>query len=200
MHDFLGAEIKAPLEVRLHIGNNGVSNAAFYHKDIIYLGTGDGEIYRDIPRDPSVVIHESMHALIDAYSGLPSEGEGGAFNEGFADFFTALVLKNPHMADSSYLKGPYRRTLTNDLKAYRDFSEGTYKSGSIIAGTFWDMRSFLDDQKLAKLAFHVLTRLGSGARFDEFAPSVTLAAAELLTAEEARNVEAALGARGWLGR
>lgn len=197
MQEQLGVALKAPLEVKLHIGNNGVSNAAFYHQNVIYLGTGDGVTYKDLTRDPSVVVHESIHAMIDTYAGLPSEGEGGSFNEGFADFFTALILKNPHMGNNSYMKGPYRRTLENDFKAYRDFADGTYKNGSVIAGTLWDMRAILSDEKLAQLAFRTLTRMGRGARFDDFASAVVHAGGGLLTAEEQLGVTEKLLARGW---
>lgn len=197
MHDFLGAELRDPLEVRLHIGENGVSNAAFYHEDVIYLGTGDGVSYKDLSRDPSVVTHESVHAMIDSYVGLPSQGEGGSFNEGFADFFTALMLKNPRMGDSSFLKGPYRRTLENDFKAFRDFNDGTYRNGSIIAGTLWDLRPVLSDERLAQLAFRTLVRLGAGARFEDFVPSLRQAALGFLSAEETALVEQKVRERGW---
>jgi Zn-dependent metalloprotease len=164
---------------------------------VIYLGTGDGITYQDLARDPSVVTHESIHAMIDSYAGLGTEGESGAFNEGFADFFSALVLKNPRLGDSSYLKGPYRRTVENDWQAYRDFDEGVYRNGSIIAASLWDLRPALGDEKLARLAFRTLVRLGKGARFDDFAPAVMLASADLLTGEEQGLVAEKLRARGW---
>lgn len=197
MKDVLGAELKENLEIRLHVGDNGQSNAAFYHRNVIYLGTGDGITYQGLPRDPSVVIHESIHALIDAYSGLPSEGEGGSFNEGFADFFTALILKKPQMGDNSYLKGPYRRTLENDYKAYQDFTDGVYRNGSIIAATFWDLRGILSDERLAQLAFRTLIRLGSGGKFQDFIPALVHASTNFLSPEEQQKVLEKCAARGW---
>jgi hypothetical protein len=197
MRDKVGAALKAPLEVRLHIGDNGVSNAAFYHGNTVYLGTGDGVTYKDMIRDPSVVIHESMHAIIDTYAGLPPDGEGGAFNEGFADLFTALILQNPRMGENSYLGGPFRRTLENNFKAYKDFVPGVYQNGDIIAGTFWDLRPVLGDDKLAQLAFRTLTRLGQGGQFADFIPALANAASGLLTADEQSAVMAAARNRGW---
>lgn len=196
MREYLGAEVTRPLEVRLHIGENGVSNAAFYHNDTIYLGSGDGETYQEMPRDPSVVIHESMHAMIDDYAGLPTEGEGAAFNEGFADFFTALLLKNPRMGENSFLKAPYRRTLENSFRAYQDF-DGPYRNGSIIAGSLWDLRAFLADEVLARLAFRTLVRLGKGASYEEFGPAVMHSADGLLSPEEISQVSLCLQNRGW---
>jgi len=197
MTEVLAVELKKPLEIRLHVGDKGVSNAAFYHQSIIYLGTGDGITYQGLPRDPSVVIHEAMHALIDSYSGLPSEGEGGAFNEGFADFFTALLLQNPRMGDSSYLKGPYRRTLENNFRAYQDFTPGVYRNGSIVAATFWDFRGTIDDQRLAQLAFRTVNRLGAGGVFADFLPALAHASAGFLSPEEQAQIHAKAVARGW---
>jgi hypothetical protein len=198
MKQKLGVELRQPLTFRLHIGEGGVSNAAFYDRNVIYLGTGDGVRYKDLPRDPSVVLHECIHAFIDAYAGLPSEGEGGSFNEGFADLFAALILQNPRLGESSYIQGPYRRTLENDLKAYVDFRPGVYQNGTIVAGTFWDMRKVLNDDKLATLAFRTLTRLGKGAKFSDFLPALTGAASTLLNAEEQAAVMSVAQSRGWV--
>lgn len=197
MQTNLGAQLKAPIEVKLHVGKDGVSNAAFYHQNMIYLGTGDGVVYRDIPRDPSVVMHESVHAMVDTYAGLPSEGEGGALNEGFADFFAALILNNPRMGESSYLKAPYRRTLEHEKKAYVDFGPGVYQNGSIVAATLWDLRSILSDEVLGKLAFRAMVRLGSGGGFADFGPSILHASHGLLSEAEQSAVLEKILHRGW---
>jgi hypothetical protein len=195
LSETLKVELRAPVEVRLHVGNNGVSNAAFYHQNTVYLGTGDGVIYRDMSRDPSVLVHEAMHAVIDAYSGLPSQGEGGALNEGFADLFTAIILQNPRLGEASYLQGPYRRTLEHDWKA--EFTGSLYRDGSIIAATFWDFREFLSREKLADLAFRTLVRLGPGASLQDLLPALLSASTFLDQAEQEQVVEK-LRARGWV--
>ena len=197
MKEHLGVEIDQPLDVRLHVGDGGVSNAAFYHQNTIYLGTGDGVVYKDLIRDPSVLIHEGIHSVIDAYVGLPSEGEGGSFNEGFADLFTALILDNPRMGEASYQKGPYRRTLENQLRAYRDFGPGVYQNGSIVGATFWDMKIALGVELTAKLAFRTLVRLGKGGGFDDFGPALASAAEGILTLEQTQVAMNAARARGW---
>lgn len=197
LKDHLGIELNHPIEVKLHVGNNGVSNAAFYHQDTIYLGTGDGQIYKDLIRDPSVLIHESIHAVIDSYAGLPSEGEGGGFNEGFADLFTALILDNPRMGEASYLGGEYRRTLETKLKAYQDFAPGVYQNGTIVGGTFWDMKPKLGTELTAKLAFRTLVRLGHGAQFDDFPSALRSAAEGLLSEPQTRLALQTAKDRGW---
>jgi Zn-dependent metalloprotease len=148
-------------------------------------------------RDPTVLIHESIHAVIDAYAGLPPDGEGGGFNEGFADLFTALILDNPRMGEASYLKGPYRRTLENPLKAYQDFVPGVYQNGSIVGGTFWDMKPLLGNELTAKLAFRTLVRLGKGAKFDDFPSALAGASQGLLADDQSRQVAEIARARGW---
>lgn len=197
LKEHLGVEMQHPVEVRLHVGENGVSNAAFYHQNTIYLGTGDGQVYKDMLRDPSVVTHESIHAVIDAFVGLPSEGEGGGYNEGFSDLFTALILENPKMGEASYLKAPFRRSLENKLIAYKDFSPGVYQNGTILGATFWDMKSYLGTDQTAKLAFRTMVRLGAGAKFDDFGPALKSAAESFLDAATTVKVIQSAKARGW---
>lgn len=197
LKEHLGLDGIRPVEVRLHVGENGVSNAAFYHDNTIYLGTGDGVLYKDMVRDPSIVTHESIHAVIDAYVGLPSEGEGGSFNEGFADLFAGLILENPRLGEASYLKGPFRRNLENKLIAYKDFNSGVYQNGTIVGGTFWDMKSYLGTDQTAKLAFRTLVRLGKGAQFDDFGPALTAAADSFLDPAQKSRVLQIAKDRGW---
>jgi hypothetical protein len=197
LKEHLGIELNHPIEVKLHVGDGGVSNAAFYHQNSIYLGTGDGQTYKDMIRDPSVLIHESIHAVIDAYAGLPSEGEGGGFNEGFADLFTALILDNPRMGEASYVPGPFRRTLETRLMAYKDFAPGVYQNGTIVGGTFWDMKHALGTELTAKLAFRTLVRLGKGGVFDDFPSALASAADGLLTSEQKIIALQTAKDRGW---
>ncbi|MCO5143347.1 MAG: hypothetical protein M9962_09685 [Oligoflexia bacterium] len=197
MKNNLEVELPQQINVQLHVGKDGVSNAAFYHQNHIYLGSGDGQIYKDMLKDPTILIHEAMHAIIDLYVGLPSEGEGGGFNEGFADLFTALILDTPRMGENSYLKAPFRRTLENKLIAFKDFAPGVYQNGSIVGATFWDMKGELGNKLTAKLAFKTLVRLGAGARFEDFYPSLVSACADLLSSEQKEFVLEKAKARGW---
>lgn len=192
-----GTQLAQRLEIKTHVGPAGRSNAAFYFRSRIFLGTGDGVTYKDLMRDPSVVIHETTHAFIDELSGLPSQGEGGALNEGFADFFTAAITGNPNIGETSYLKGPFRRTLLNELKAYQDFAEGVYVSGSIVAGTLWDVRKLLGDDKATRLAVSALARLGEGSKLEDFPGAVLLAGESVLLNEDRSKVTEALAVRGW---
>lgn len=196
--DSFGIQAAHPIYAKAHVGGNGgKSNAAFYFGRQIYLGDGDGVLYRELMRDPSVVFHEVAHAYVDELSGLPSQGEGGALNEGFADFFAAAIADNPAIGHSSYVAGPYRRTLLNNLKAFRDFGDGIYENGSILAATFWDVRRFLGIQRAAELAIRTLIRLGEGGKFVDVAPAMRSAAEGFLTSEETLTMNRVLSDRGW---
>ena len=198
LRERVGVSFTSPLEVKLHIGRNGISNSSFYGRGVVYLGTGDGVIYKDMIKDPSVTVHEAMHAVIDSYAGLPSEDEGGALNEGFADLFSSLVLDNPRIGEASYMGGPYRRTLENDQKAYRDFNKDIYNDGDIMAATFWDMRRRFPNEKIAGLAFRTLVRLGSGGNFQQFVPSLINASTGYLNQEEQDFALSCARNRGWV--
>lgn len=108
-----------------------------------------------------------MHALIDSLSGLPFDGEGGAINEGIADFVTALQLNTPHMAESSYLKGPYRRSVENSY-TLQDKNGGLYHDSGIISGLLWEIRQKIGPEKSRDLVVYLLNRLTPGSDFADF--------------------------------
>lgn len=155
------------LQAEVHIGYPEKTNAAFYYDGKIRLGAGDDVVYKNIPHDPSIVIHESIHSFIDAISGLPFDGEGGALNEGFADFFTALQLGTPNMGEASYLKGPFRRSVENNLKLQQK-NGGTYHDSGIISGLLWELSKKWNATKASQLAVYTLNRLTPGSDFADF--------------------------------
>src|SRR5690606_1502757 len=88
--------LKKPLKVSIlaHVGYPDKTNAAFYYKGQVRLGSGDDVTFSLIPLDPSIVMHEVSHVLIDELARLPFQGEGGSINEGFADVFTTFYLNS----------------------------------------------------------------------------------------------------------
>lgn len=182
------------VELKVQVGDH--SNSAFYYGSRIRIGSGDGTKYQNLAQDPSVVMHEVGHSIVDRYAGLPSDGEGGSLNEAFADFFAATLLENPRMGESSYMQGPYIRTLENNYRAPADLGGGLYKASQVVSGTFWDIRQALGPAAGENLAFKTLCRLGMGGVFKDFVPSVLAAAADLSAAEQAK-VKEILAARGW---
>lgn len=155
------------LQVVTQVGYPEKTNTAFYYMSKIRLGAGDDQIYSRIPWDPSIVMHEVSHAVIDRLAHLPSEGEGGSINEGYADFFTAFYLGNPHMAESSYRKAAYRRTVDVLLKL-SERNEGLYHDSSIVSGFYWALRPHVSEGQILELAVRTLNRLGPDANFEKF--------------------------------
>ncbi|MCX7977941.1 MAG: hypothetical protein N2578_02955, partial [Bdellovibrionaceae bacterium] len=188
---------RQPLDVQVHVGTPEKTNTAFYYQNKIRLGSGDDVTYSKIPQDPSIVTHETAHALIDALARLPFEGEGGSLNEAFADFFTAVMLKNPNMGEVSYLKGPFRRTLNNS-KTVSQKNGGLYHDSGIVSGTLWDFYNTLGEKKSLDIAVRTLSRLTPRSDFDDFRNKLKDVCSSLLNAEDLESANKILSVRGWL--
>lgn len=155
------------LEVETSVGFPAKTNTAFYYNHKIRLGDGDGEVFVDMALDPSIVIHESVHAVIQATAGLPYDGQGGSLNEGFADFFTASILKNPKLGEVSYKKANFKRTIENSLRR-SDVNGGLYHDSGLISGLFWQISQEVGPEISQQLAWNILLRLNLGSGFDSF--------------------------------
>ena len=156
-----------PLKITTQIGYPDKTNTAFYFGGRIRLGTGDDVVYSRIPWDPSIVMHEVSHAVIESIAHLPFEGEGGAINEGYADLFASFLLNNPHMGENSYKPAPFRRSADTFLKM-SEKTGGLYHDAAIVSGFFWAQKSFLTDEKIIQYAVRVLNRLGPDTDFEKF--------------------------------
>lgn len=167
MKDYLNVNLGRPIEAVVFLGYPDKTNSAFYYQNRIRLGKGDDVIYSNIPQDPSIVFHESFHALVDGMARLPFEGEGGSLNEAYADFFTALLLNRPYLAESSYLKGSYKRNL-NTLTKLEEKNGGLYHDSIIISGLLWEAKEKLGADKAKLLALETLLKLNSQSKFIDF--------------------------------
>jgi Zn-dependent metalloprotease len=187
------------LKVKVHVGGVVPSNAAFYFSGNIYLGDGDNVIYKKIPQDPSIVIHEVGHSIVQILAGLPNDKEGGSLNEGFADFIAALFLDSPRMAEYSYLKAPFRRNLENSLNYKTDAKGSLYHDSTIVSGTLWEIRQFLGKELTGRLALQCLGRLGAGSLLKDF-PAALQGAVEDISLDDksAGQIKAVLIRRGWV--
>ncbi len=183
------------LEVETSVGFPEKTNTAFYYNYKIRLGEGDGIVFLGMALDPSIVIHESIHAVIQATASLPYDGQGGSLNEAFADFFTASILDNPKLGEASYKKAGYKRTIDNNLKR-TDINDGLYHDSGIVAGLLWQFRQTIGPVASQRLAWNTLLRLTPASNFDSFEEELV----DVLKNEEASvrlKVLAILESRGW---
>jgi Zn-dependent metalloprotease len=183
------------IEVETQKGYPSKLNTAFYYKQKIRLGEGDDLLYSRIPLDPSIVVHESVHAVIEAVAGLPYEGEGGSLNEAYADFMTALQLENPRLGEASYRKEPFKRNIENEFK-YSEKNGGLYHDSLLVSGLLWNLRNELGPAFSQRLAWKALLHLGPDSNFQTWIEELNQAL--LLETPEAQNrVKAIMKARGW---
>jgi Zn-dependent metalloprotease len=192
----LNVKIPFKLNAEVHMGAPDKTNSAFYYQGKIRIGAGDDETYARIPQDPSIIIHESVHALVDTVARLPFEGEGGSLNEGFADFFTALQLDNPNMAEASYLKGPFRRSVVNNYKL-SDKTGGLYHDSGIASGTLWELRVKLGPDKAREIAILTLNRLVPGSDFADFGLQLKEVLPQVLAQDELKMAQDIVAERGF---
>jgi hypothetical protein len=191
-----GIELSSSLTVDVFAGGTQAPrNTACYYFNIIRIGAGDGKTYRDLMRDPSVVMHEVSHAVIEAVSHLPTQEEGGSINEAFADFFAASILDSPRMGEVSYVPGPYKRSLEN-ASVLADKNGGLYHDSLIVSGTLWEMRKLLGPEKALRFALKTLARLNPDSDFAGLRTAMRFVVHEGYSAEETRLVEGVLVKRG----
>ncbi len=184
------------LEAETQKGYPEKTNTAFYFQQKIRLGEGDGEVFDRIPMDPSIVTHESLHAIIESVAGLPYDKQGGSLNEAFADFFTAVQLGNPKMGEASYKKGPFKRTIENDLKL-QDAKDKLYYDSGIVSGLLWGLYKKLGHQKGTVVAWKTLLRLNPYSDFVGFKQEL-LAVIEQESPDLQKKAMVELKDRGWL--
>ncbi|MCK6596868.1 MAG: hypothetical protein L6Q37_00775 [Bdellovibrionaceae bacterium] len=190
------ANIPLSLEVELNVGAPEKTNTFFYYSNKIRFGSGDEVYYAQIAKDPSIIIHEGNHALIDKIANLPFQNEGGSINEGFADFLTTLQLNNPNLGEVAYLKGPFKRTVKNSAKL-SDKKGSLYGDSSIVSGLFWQLKEELGDTTAGKLAVDTLILLGPKTNFKDLQQKINFIVNKSLHGKTLEQAQLILNTRGW---
>lgn len=193
----LGTQLHGPIEAVVYMGFPEKTNSAFYFRNKIRLGKGDDLFYSNIAHDSSIVFHESFHVLIDQLTRLPFENQGGSLNEAFADFFTCLMTGSPHLGESSYLKGPFKRSLENVVRL-DEKTGGLYHDSLIVSGLLWEAKQKIDAEKIKKLAFQVLLHMNSQSDFTSFNKKILEFAPQILSKQEYSVFSRLLKNRGFL--
>lgn len=188
-------DLAQPLQVEMSMGYPDKTNAAFYFRSKISLGDGDGVVYKDMPLDPSITRHESVHAIIDQIAGLLNENESASLNEAFADYFTATQRNNPKMGEGSYKKAEFKRSLANEMKL-GEKNGTTYHDSLIVSGLLWQIRSELGSDIADDLAWENLKRLQPYSDFKDFHLEL-LSEIQKLQIDQQNKVKSILTQREW---
>ena len=148
IHDFwkqLDPEFDAldyPMPAVCGYGNH--FDNAFWNGHGIYFGEGNEmdnfALYADI------IYHEYGHGVtsnIYPYHVLPYEGESGALNEAWSDYFPCSITDEPLMGEGGLRGGGYIRNLDNNLVYPRDLRGEVHLDSRIISAAMWHTREVL---------------------------------------------------------
>jgi hypothetical protein len=191
------SKIPFMIDIQVNVGAPEKSNTAFYYANKIRFGSGDDIVYSKIPRDPTIIIHESNHAIIDYLAHLPFDREGGSLNEGFADFLTTLQLNNPNLGEVSFLKGSFRRTVKNELK-FTDRKGSLYGDSAVASGLLWNLKETFGDEIAGRIAVNTLMLLGPRSDFIDFRNKIYFSIKSELKEKNLETAEKILKDRNWL--
>lgn len=185
------------LKVRTHVGHPEKSNVAFYFGREIRLGEGDDISFSKIAWDPSIVVHEVMHGVIEALTGLPFKGEQGTMQEAFADSLTALHLSSPLMGAAAYKNGAYQRNLENQMKL-SDRNGKMYHDSLIISGTIWEIKESVGDSSALDLITFLLARGTPDMGFKDVRTNFQSWLNACTLGERCDRIGSIFSQRGWL--
>lgn len=185
------------LKVRTHVGHPEKSNVAFYFGREIRLGEGDDVSFSKIAWDPSIVVHEVMHGVIEALTGLPFKGEQGTMQEALADSLTALHLNSPLMGAVAYKGGPYQRNLQNSMKL-SDRDGKMYHDSLIVSGTVWEVKEAAGDDSAMDLVAFLLARGTPDTNFSDVKLNMQTWLQSCTLGERCDRIGSILSHRGWL--
>lgn len=185
------------LKIRTQVGYPQKSNVAFYYGREVRLGSGDDETFSKIAWDPTIVVHEAMHAVIEALTGMPFSGEPGSLQEALADTLTALHLGTPNMGESSYVNGPYQRTLDSMTKLSEKNGK-KYHDSLILSGTLWAIHNEAGEDAALDLTGHLLAKLVPNSGFDDVQVEINQWLQLCAHGERCERIRNILGERGWL--
>lgn len=123
-------------------GNN--YDNAFWNGQGMFFGEG-GEmdnfaLYCDI------VYHEYGHGVTSYLyprGNLPYEGESGALNEAWSDYFPCSITDEPLMGEGGLVTGGIVRNIDNNLVYPRDIVNEVHADSRIISAAMWHTRQVL---------------------------------------------------------
>lgn len=173
---------------------------------MITIGSGDGQLLKNLPRDADVVSHELGHHII--YRTLTStDGESLVLHEGIADFFAFAHAGDSCLGESicptnspvCVVKGKCLRTADNSIRAdSADLPSEAHKRGQLISGMLWDLRKngTIPNEDLTKLVLKSLDYLLARSGYHDFILSMMIADKNVFSGTYACKITDAANARG----
>ncbi len=192
----LKIKLSSDVDIQVHAGAPEKTNIFFYYDHRVRLGSGDDELYARIPQDPSIVEHETFHAVIDQMCRLPFQGEGGSINEGLADTLTVFHLGQPNLGEVAFLKGPFKRTVENKSK-FIDRNGGLYHDSLILSGLMWELRNKIGQEKTLSLTYNLLLKLGPTSNFEDLRKMIHAEVKSVYSTKELEMATHILKERAW---
>ncbi|MBN1755345.1 T9SS type A sorting domain-containing protein, partial [bacterium] len=151
----------------IRVGNN-YENAYYDGRDINF-GEGGSYCY-NFALFAEIIYHEYTHGVthhIYPVGSLPYEGEPGAMDECFSDYFACSVTGDPDVAEGIYRGDPGRtfRTLNNSL-GVSDMVGEVHYDGAVLGAVLWEIRDELGAALADSLAHNA--RFGYPETFEDY--------------------------------
>ncbi len=130
------------MKATVHYGTN-YANAFYNPRDQnIYLGDGDGQNLLQTSRAADVIYHEYTHGVthhVYPEDALPYEGQSGAMDEAYSDYFPASVTNDPVIGDW-VMAQQYQRDISQDYRYPDDWVGEVHEDSKIYSSALWDIR------------------------------------------------------------
>lgn len=142
-----------------------------------YIGSGmitfgDDDNCEDFGLCADIIYHEYTHLVVqqiydDAGVNIWNCEHGGAFHEGFSDYFGCSITGNPHHGGGCWSG---RHIDSPDKKYPENYTGGSHSDGMIISGALWDVRDILGAEYTSNMAIRALKH--APATFSEYLDAV----------------------------
>ncbi len=117
---------------------------------------GNGQNLGNLALKGDVIHHEFGHGVtgsIYPWNILPYEGESGALNEAWSDYFPCSISDEPYMGESAPGGAGAMRNLDNDLVYPRDWFGEVHYDSRMVSAAMWHSRAVLGNG-IANPLFH----------------------------------------------
>lgn len=135
-------EMDFPMQAMCMFGD-GYDNAFSNGRGIYF---GDGAAMDNFALYSDIIYHEYTHSVtgvIYPRDMLPYEGESGALNEAWSDYFPCSISDEPYMGEGGLRPNGYIRLIDNDLVYPDDIVGEVHYDSRIISAAMWHTRGEL---------------------------------------------------------